>query len=174
MQTTALEDKVNQLIADDIGAMGYELVCVKALSGGRYLTLQIMAERIDQKPMTVSDCAQISRAISTRLDEEKDLADRYTLEVNSPGIERPLVRLKDFERFTGHVARIELEQPPAGHEKKRRFQGSIVRITQREPEAEIELRTESGDLRVPVKTIARASLVITDALLKATKPNTKH
>ncbi len=170
MTAKALETKVGDLIADDLSSMGYELVRVQMMSGGRYTTLQVMAERADGKPMTVDDCVKISHAASEKLDSDETMADRYTLEVSSPGIDRPLVRLKDFERFTGHVARIELEAPKDG---QKRFQGSIVRITGHEPDAEIELRTESGAVRVPMNSIARAKLVLTDALLGATA-GTKH
>jgi ribosome maturation factor RimP len=164
-----LETKVSNLIAGDLAAIGYELVRVELLGGGRYVTLQVMAEREDGKPMTVNDCTQISHAVSDRLDTMADLADRYTLEVSSPGIDRPLVRLKDYERFTGHVARIELETPLDGVAgKKKRFQGSIVRVTGAAPDAEIEFHTECGDVRVSLQSIARARLVLTDALLNAT------
>lgn len=164
-----LETTITNLVAEDMAAMGYELVRVEPLGGGRFLTLQVMAERTDGKPMTVNDCAQISHAISDRLDSQSDLADRYTLEVSSPGIDRPLVRIKDFERFTGHVARIELETPlDSSDGKKKRFQGSIVRVTGAAPNPEIEFHTESGDVRVSLQSIARARLVLTDALLNAT------
>jgi ribosome maturation factor RimP len=170
MMMKAIEAKVSTLVAEDLSFMGYELVRVQALKGGQYITLQIMAERLDTKAMTVDDCVKISHAISARLDSDESMNDRYTLEVSSPGIDRPLVRLKDYERFAGHVARIELQAPQDG---KKRFQGSIVRITGQEPDAEIELRTETGDVRVQLHSIARAKLVITDALLNA-KDNTKH
>jgi ribosome maturation factor RimP len=128
-----------------------------------------MAERIDGKPMTGSDCTQISHVLTGKLDEADGFADHYTLEVSSPGIDRPLVRLKDFERFTGHIARIELEAPlDNGQSKTKRFQGSIVRVTGTVPDAEIEFRTEAGDVRVSLQSIARARLVLTDALLNAT------
>jgi ribosome maturation factor RimP len=168
-QSKELEAKISNLIAGDLTAMGYELVRIELLGGARYLTLQIMAERADGKPMTVNDCTQISHAVSDRLDMYEELADRYTLEVSSPGIDRPLVRLKDYERFTGHVARVELEVPAGGAAgKKKRFQGSIVRVTGAAPDAEIEFHTESGDVRVSLQSIARARLVLTDALLNAT------
>jgi ribosome maturation factor RimP len=121
-----------------------------------------MAERLDEMPMTVDDCVKISHAVSEKLDTDDALADRYTLEVSSPGIDRPLVRLKDFERFRGHMARIELQAPVGG---QKRFQGSIVRVTGAETSAAIELRTESGEISVPLQSIARAKLVITDALM---------
>ena len=164
-----LEAHMNTVVVGDLNALGYDLVRVEPLGGGRYLTLQVMAERADGKPMTVNDCTKISHAISDRLDVFADLVDRYTLEVSSPGIDRPLVRLKDYERFTGHVARIELEVPEgSGEGKKKRFQGSIVRVTGAAPDAEIEFHTEAGDVRVSLQSIARARLVLTDALLNAT------
>jgi len=172
--TKDIEQQVTGLIASDLAAMDYELVRVQLTPGGRYLILQVMAERKDRKPMTVEDCVKISRALSPRLDEADPLAGRYTLEISSPGIERPLVRLQDFERFTGHVARIELEAPLDGKTSgQKRFQGSIVRVTGKTPDAEIEIKTEQGDVRVPARAIARAKLVLTDKLLKA-KEDTKH
>jgi ribosome maturation factor RimP len=166
--TKAIESKVEEIIASALAAMQYELVRVQLTPGGRYLTLQVMAERTDRKPMTVEDCVKISHAISPKLDEADPLAGRYTLEISSPGVERPLVQLKDFERFTGHVARIELEQPLSG---QRRFMGSIVRVTGKAPDAEIEIKTEEGDVRVPANAIARAKLVIMDTPRKG---GTKH
>ncbi len=170
----AVETKVSDLITEDLSVMGYELVRVQALKGGQYMTLQIMAERLDAKPMTVDDCVKISHATSARLDSDETMNDKYTLEVSSPGIDRPLVRLKDFERFTGHVARIELNGPLGGADGKKRFQGSIVRITGQEPDAAIEFRTDTGDVSVPMSSIARAKLILTDALLGAAQDKTKH
>jgi len=173
-QAKQLEAKMTDLVGGDLAAMGYDLVRIEPMGGGRYLTLQVMAERLDGQPMTVSDCTKISRAISDRLDAFGELADRYTLEVSSPGIDRPLVRLKDYERFTGHVARIELEAPlDSGQGKTKRFQGSIVRVTGNAQDAEVEFHTETGDVRVALQSIARARLVLTDALLDATS-GSKH
>ena len=168
--TKEIEGKVSALVGDDLAALGYELVRVQLTPGGRFMTLQVMAERMDNKPMTVDDCARISRAISAKREQTDPLAGRYTLEVSSPGIDRPLVRLKDFERFAGHTARIELEAPLGG---QKRFQGSIVRVTGSSPDAEIELKTEAGAVRVPANAIARAKLVLTEALLGA-QGGTKH
>ena len=134
------------------------------------MTLQLMAERSDGQAMTVDDCVRISNAASERLDADDTMADRYTLEVSSPGIDRPLVRLKDYQRFTGHTAQIELEAPRDG---QKRFKGNIVRISGNEEDAEIELHTDKGDVRIPMQSIARAKLVLTDALLNA-KTGTKH
>jgi ribosome maturation factor RimP len=170
--TKAIDSKVEEMIAETLAAMQYELVRVQLSPGGRYLTLQVMAERADRKPMTVEDCVKISHAVSPKLDEADPLAAQYTLEVSSPGLERPLVRLKDFERFAGQMARIELDQPlegPGGGQ--RRFTGSIVRVKGNAPDAEIEIKTDAGDVRVPANTIAKARLVITDLPRKG---GTKH
>jgi len=161
-----LETRITDLIAPDLTAMGYELVRVQITGGGRYSTLQVMAERADQHAMTVDDCVKISHAASEKLDADDSLADRYTLEVSSPGIDRPLVKLKDFERFTGHLARIDLAAPVAAlGTAQRRFQGSIVRVTGNDAEAAIEFRTEKGDISVPAHAIAKAKLVMTDDLI---------
>ena len=166
--TKAIESKVEVIIAGALAAMQYELVRVQLTPGGPYLTLQIMAERADRKPMTVEDCAKISHAISPQLDEADPLAGRYTLEISSPGIDRPLVQLKDFERFAGQTARIDLDQPLQG---SRRFTGSIVRVTGKAPDAAIEIKTDAGDVRVPANAIAKAKLVNADTPRKG---GTKH
>jgi ribosome maturation factor RimP len=163
MDAKKAETQVNEWIADDLSAMGYDLVQARMLSGARYLTLQILAERADGRPMTVEDCVQISRAVVPRL-EEQDLAD-VTLEVSSPGIDRPLVQLKDYERFAGQMARIDLSTPmDNGNGPQKRFQGKIVRTSGRDAEAEVELRTEAGAVRLPIQRIARAKLVMQDGV----------
>src|SRR3546814_4087032 len=100
--------EVDRIIAPSLEAMGYELVRVH-LSGAGRLTLQIMAERTDRATMTVEDCAEISRAVSALLDVEDPIAGPYTLEVSSPGIDRPLTPLADFDRFAGFDARVETQ-----------------------------------------------------------------
>src|SRR5712675_2493030 len=102
--------------------MGYRLVRVAVLGAGR-ATLQIMAERRDDASMTVDDCADISRSVSALLDVADPIAGAYTLEVSSPGIDRPLVRPEDYERFTGFEARIELARPVDG---RKRFRGRLL------------------------------------------------
>ncbi len=169
--TKELEKTVTDLIGGELAAMGYDLVRVSISPGGRYLTLQVMAERLDRKAMTVEDCVKISHAVSPALDAADPLAGRYTLEVSSPGTDRPLVRLQDFERFTGHTARIELAAPLGGIAgSQRRFEGSIVRVT---GNAEIELKTEQGDVVVPANTIAKAKLVPND-VRRPLKGGTRH
>src|SRR5437773_11488495 len=104
--------------------MGYRLVRV-ALIGAQRPTLQVMAERRDEAAMTVEDCADISRSISALIDVEDPIAGAYLLEVSSPGIDRPLVRPEDYDRFAGFEARIELGEPVDGRKRYRvRLPGS--------------------------------------------------
>src|ERR1700761_3213194 len=98
------------MIEPSLAAMGYRVVRV-VVTSGRRATLQVMAERIDDLPMTVDDCALISHSGSGLLDVADPIAEAYTLEISSPGIDRPLVRPEDYERFRGFEARIELAQP---------------------------------------------------------------
>ncbi|WP_114392158.1 ribosome maturation factor RimP [Oleisolibacter albus] len=117
-------ERVSQIVGPSVEAMGYELVRVQ-VSGGMRPTLQLMAERADGAAMTVDDCADISRAVSALLDVEDPIASAYVLEVSSPGIDRPLTRLKDFERFKGFEARIETTVVLEG---RKRFKGVLYGV----------------------------------------------
>ncbi len=169
MQMKPAERKIKDLIAADVAAMGYELVRVQITGGGRYTTLQIMADRLDGKPVTVDDCAAISHATSEKLEADETLADRYNLEVSSPGIDRPLTRLKDFYAYCGHLAKIELDAPVDGvADGKKKFQGELVRVDGDNAEnATLIVRLDKQECSVPMQKIARAKLVLTDALLNA-------
>src|SRR6056297_3500273 len=116
-----LLDRVHDIIEPAAEAMGYELVRVH-LSGGRRPVLQVMVERADRAPMNVDDCAEVSRAVSAVLDVEDPVPGEYVLEVSSPGIDRPLTRLADFERFAGFEAKVETEAPIEG---RKRFRGRL-------------------------------------------------
>jgi ribosome maturation factor RimP len=142
--------------------MGYRLVRV-ALTGARRATLQVMAERRDAVPMTVEDCAEISRSVSALLDVADPIAGAYMLEVSSPGIDRPLVRPEDYDRFAGFEARIELSEPLDG---RKRFRG---RLLGRAGEC-VRLAGDAGEARLPIAAIARAKLVLTDDLLALAQP----
>ncbi len=155
-----LSARVAEIVAPSIAAMGYELVRVQLL-GDRAPVLQVMAERSDRAGMTVEDCAQISRAVSAVLDVEDPIDGTYTLEVSSPGIDRPLVALRDFERFSGHLAKVETRVPVDG---RKRFRGALAGI---EGEAvRLEL-VDDGMVLLPHAQISRAKLVLTDDLLAA-------
>jgi len=105
--------RIEEIVGPSVAAMGYEIVRVE-LGGDRDRVLQIMAERADGAAMTVEDCAEISRTVSALLDVEDPISGAYTLEVSSPGIDRPLVKARDFERFAGFEARIETAAPIEG------------------------------------------------------------
>ncbi len=154
----AVEKKIATLIEGALDAAGYELVRVQVMGGGKYATLQVMAEP-KGRGMTVEDCATLSRLVSAKIEAEADLAQRFALEVSSPGIDRPLVRLKDYERFQGHLITAELTEPLQG---QRRFQGRIIGASG----DTITLDTDKGALAVPYGNIERAKLVLTDDLLK--------
>ena len=153
-------ERLQAIIAPTVSAMGYEIVRVQ-LSGGRRPVLQVMAERVDEASMTVDDCADISRTISALLDVEDPISGAYHLEVSSPGIDRPLTRLRDFERYAGFEARIETRALIDG---RRRFKGVLKGVAGETVRVEIE----GGVLaEVPFGGILRAKLVLTDALIAA-------
>lgn len=155
-----LSARVAEIVAPSIAAMGYGLVRVQ-LMGGRAPILQVMAERLDGAGMTVDDCARISRAVSALLDVEDPIESAYTLEVSSPGVDRPLVALRDFERFAGHLAKVETRVPVDG---RKRFRGALVGVEGDLVRLELD---DDGTVLVPFAEISRAKLVITDELLAA-------
>ena len=152
-------DEIAPIIEPSLEAMGYRLVRV-ALLGARRATLQIMAERTDDTPMTVDDCTQISRSVSALLDVADPIAEPYMLEVSSPGIDRPLTRPEDYDRFAGFEAKIELGRPFDG---RKRFRGRLLG----RDETHVRVVAEAGEVRLPLADIAKAKLVITDDLLAA-------
>lgn len=150
---------IAQMIEPSLTAMGYRLVRV-VMTSGRRTTLQVMAERLDDLPITHDDCAEISRSVSALLDVADPIAGAYTLEISSPGIDRPLVRAEDFDRFRGFEAKIELVMPLDG---RRRFRGRLIGTA----EGVLYLFTEAGETRLPLDAVARAKLVLTDDLIAA-------
>ena len=157
---TPLEETLLQLIEPMATELGYEIVRIRMLSGSRQ-TLQIMAETFDGK-MGSSDCEKLSRNISPILEAHDPISAEYNLEVSSPGIDRPLTRLKDFERWANHRAKLELDRAV---ENQRRFSGEIVGI-----EAEsvaIDLDGETETALIPFAWINSAKLILTDELIRA-------
>ena len=157
--------RIAQVIEPPIEAMGYRLVRV-VVTSGRRPTLQVMAERIDDRPMTVDDCAQISHSVSALLDVADPIVGAYMLEISSTGIERPLVRTEDYDRFRGFEAKIELVRPIEG---RKRYRGRLLATSG----GNLRLATETGEAELPLDTIARAKLVLTDDLLAATRDNAR-
>lgn len=160
-QAFGLEARIGAAITPALEQLGYELVRVLVL-GRERPTVQVMADRSDGSLISVEDCEQISHAVSAILDVDDPLPGAWTLEVSSAGIDRPLTRVKDWNRFAGHLARVELSAPVAG---RRRFTGSVLGAD----EQAARLRLEDGsDAVLPFHDIRRAKLVLTDALIEAT------
>ncbi len=149
----SLADIINPVILD----MGYEVVRVRLL-GGETTTLQIMADR-PGGGIDVDELANLSMAISASLDVEDPLLDTYTLEVSSPGIDRPLTRLKDFETFEGYEAKIETDQLIDG---QRRFRGILAGIEY----DEVLLNINEGTIGLKFSWLTDAKLILNDNLVK--------
>ncbi len=154
-------DQIEKLLAPSVAAMGYDLIRVR-LGGGARPVLQVMAERPDGT-MNVDGCAEVSRAVSAILDVEDPIAGEYELEVSSPGIDRPLVRLKDFERFVGFEAKVEVITPVDSVPGQRRFKGPIAGVVGN------VVQIECGEALIAVEfdNIASAKLILTDDLVTA-------
>jgi ribosome maturation factor RimP len=155
-----LSEKIEKLIAPVADELGYELVRVQMQGGARRTTLQIMAERRDRAAMLVEDCARLSRAISTVLDEADPITEEYMLEVSSPGIDRPLMKRADYERFMGHDVKLEMNAPVDG---RKRFQGAMTAIEG----DNLLLDGEAGSASLPLEQIKNAKLILTDRLIEA-------
>ncbi len=146
--------------------MGYELVRVAVLGRDRP-TVQIMADRADGSLIGVSDCEAISHAVSAVLDVADPLPTAWTLEVSSAGIDRPLTRVKDWNRFAGHRARVEMSVPIDG---RKRFDG----LSMGADENAARLRLDDGsEVLLTMGDIRRAKLLLTDALIEATAPQAR-
>ena len=160
-QPTTLEGKLAAIIAPRLELMGFELVRVAVL-GRERPTVQIMADRADGSQITVEDCTQISHDISAAIDVDDPIPGAWTLEVSSAGIDRPLTRLKDWNRFAGHQARVETFFPQDG---RKRFLGVVLGAD----DNGARLRLDNGtEVLIRLPDIRRAKLVLTDALIEAT------
>lgn len=158
-----------RLIEPEARALGFDLVRVKLFGQGDERTLQVMAERPDTRQLNIDDCADLSRRISDvfdRLEEEgrDPIEDAYRLEVSSPGIDRPLTRLKDYADWAGHEARVTLTEKLDG---QRTFKGELAGV---EDQA-VLIKSPAGVVStLPFGSIDDAKLVFTDKLLAATAP----
>ena len=152
--------KIERLIGPPLESMGYDLVRAKLSGHGARATLQVMVERRNRGGLTLDDCAAISRDISALLDVEDPIAGAYTLEVSSPGIERPLVRREDYDRFSGFEAKLETHRPVDG---RKRFRGRLSGLAG----DCVRIECDGAEARVPLHDIARAKLVLTDELIAA-------
>ena len=155
--------KIEEMIGPSLSAMGYSVVRV-AFTGGRSRpTLQIMAERLDEAAMTVEDCEAISHTVSALLDVADPIETAYQLEISSPGIDRPLTRRADYERFAGFEAKVETLRPVDG---RRRFRGKLMGLEG----DDAKLLVGDETVLLPFDAISSAKLVLTDELIAATTP----
>ncbi|MGB0505084.1 MAG: ribosome maturation factor RimP [Pikeienuella sp.] len=151
-----MDRRLADIINPTVEGMGFELVRVR-VQGGKRTTVQIMAERADGT-MEVDDCASLSHAISAILDVEDPIIDEYTLEVSSPGIDRPLTRPQDFERWDGWTAKLETVDMVDG---RKRFKGELRGVQ----DGEILIEIEEGVIGLNFDMLSDAKLVLTDELI---------
>ena len=154
--------RVEELIAPSLEALGFELVRVRFGGPGRP-TLQIMIERQDREALTVDDCASASKAISALLDVENPIGGAYNLEISSPGLDRPLTRIGDFERFAGFEAKIEVTVPVDG---RKRLRGQVLGVEN----GNVQISRDEGSHSVPFETIKKAKLILTDEPISSAQP----
>ena len=157
---TAIDRRLAEIIGPVIEDLGFELVRIR-LQGGKTATLQIMADR-PEGGINVDDCSDISTAVSAVLDVEDPLEDAYHLEVSSPGIDRPLTRMKDFATFEGYEARLETNQPIDG---RKRFKGILAGTEGDEVLLNIEEAGETHTIGLNFDWLSDAKLVLTDELI---------
>ena len=161
---------LNALLKPEVEGLGYRLVRVALLGGRSDPTLQVMAERPDTRQLDLTDCETISRKLSEKLDaleaEGRDPVEGgYRLEVSSPGIDRPLTRLADFDDWSGHEARVNLVEPING---RKQFSGTLQGSGEGRT---VHLAGKDGhDYSIPFASIHSAKLLLTDKLINATAP----
>lgn len=153
---TAIDRRLADIVTPVIEGLGYELIRLR-LMGGLTKTLQIMADR-PEGGINVEDCAKISTAISAALDVEDPLEDAYSLEVSSPGIDRPLTRLKDFDLWEGYEARLETTEMIDG---RRRFKGMLAGTEG----DEVLINIEEGTVGLKFDWLSDAKLILTEDLI---------
>ncbi|MBS0247263.1 MAG: ribosome maturation factor RimP [Proteobacteria bacterium] len=159
---TGLPARIASITEPVVEQLGYRIVRIK-VSSGEECTIQIMAERPDGT-MTVDDCEAVSRALSPVFDVNEPIDRAYRLEISSPGIDRPLVRRSDFERYAGHLVKIEMEVPVAGRKRFRGVidgvEGEAAKLTRDDPKA-----GEDPAVLLPMRDMGEAKLVLTDELV---------
>ncbi|MCB1531366.1 MAG: ribosome maturation factor RimP [Alphaproteobacteria bacterium] len=162
MKTTPLEKKIADLAAPVAQDLGLALVCVKIIGEGNSTSVQIMAEDPKTKRLGVDDCAKLSRAVSAVMDVEDPIEGAYRLEVSSPGIDRPLMKLEDFTTYEGFEAKVETNAPAENGQK--RFRGILKGVK----DEQILIDTDQGMAEIDFTTLTKAKLVLTDDLIKKT------
>jgi ribosome maturation factor RimP len=156
--------RLTQMIEAEAKAEGFALVRVKMMGGTSDPTLQVMAENPKTRQLTLDDCARLSRRLSDLLDEHDPIESAYRLEVSSPGIDRPLTRLKDFTDWQGHEAKISLAEKLDG---RKQFTGDLLGTDGDQVVVDVQ---GLGQTKLPFTAIHSAKLVMTDKLIAATAP----
>jgi ribosome maturation factor RimP len=155
---------LERLIEPEVKSLGYDLVRVMMIGGTSDPTLQVMAERHDTRQLGIADCETISRRLSDLLDLTDPIEGSYRLEVSSPGIDRPLTRLKDYSDWKGYEARLTLAQPHGG---RKQFAGELLGLE----DDRVLIRTRNDESHaLPFSEISSAKLVLTDKLIASTAP----
>ncbi len=157
----AIDRRLAEIVSPVIEDLGFELVRIRLMSG-KQTTLQIMADKPDGG-IEVDDCAEISNAVSASLDVEDPILDAYALEVSSPGIDRPLTRMKDFEMFEGYEAKLETTELIDG---RRRFKGELAGVEGDEVLINIPEGDDTITIGLQFGWLSDAKLVLTDDLIK--------
>ncbi len=152
-----------------LAGMGYRLVRVR-ISGSAGCTVQIMAERPDGT-MSIEDCEAVSRALSPVFDVTDPIEGAYRLEISSPGIDRPLVRRSDFDRYAGHAAHIEMAAPIDG---RKRFRGQLLGTDGDSARIRMTDAGDGADVLLPIDAMSEARLLLTDALIAESLRRSKH
>jgi ribosome maturation factor RimP len=162
--TTDLAATLNAIVAPVVADLGFDLVRIQLTGKPGDQILQIMAEDRATGQLTLGQCAEISRALDLPLETADPIAGEYALEVSSPGIDRPLTRPADWDRWIGHEVRVKLDPPVDGRNRAHGVIGARNAAT-------VTLSVKSvGDIELPLAAIAAAKLVLTPALIKATRP----
>jgi ribosome maturation factor RimP len=162
-------ERVASIAEPVLAGMGYRLVRVR-VSGMAGCTVQIMAERPDGT-MSVGDCEAVSRALSPVLDVADPIEGAYRLEISSPGIDRPLVRRSDFDRYAGHAAHIEMTALIDG---RKRFRGQLLGTDGDNARIRIADADGGTDVLLPINDMSEARLLLTDALISESLRRSKH
>jgi len=155
----AIDKRLAEIVQPVIEDLGFELVRLRLMAGKR-VTLQIMAER-PEGGIEVDDCAKISSEVSAILDVEDPIIEEYALEVSSPGIDRPLTRLKDFEMWDGYEVKIETSELIEG---QRRFKGELRGVQ----DGEVLIEIQQGIIGLRFDWLSDAKLILTDELIAET------
>jgi ribosome maturation factor RimP len=155
--------ELTKAIEPEVEALGYALVRVAMIGGTSDPTLQVMAERPETRQLALEDCERISRRLSDMFDENDPIEGAYRLEVSSPGIDRPLTRLKDYADWQGHEARLKLADVVDGAKQV----SGIIEAVEGDT---VRIGSPKGGRAIPFKSIASAKLLLTDKLINATAP----